>query len=165
MKEKKIKMVVRALSVKEPWASLIYSGEKTIETRKWKTDYRGSILICVSRNPKNPLSGLAICDVTLIDCRPMTEDDEQFAKCEIYDGAYSWVLKDIKKIIPFPIKGKLGLFKLDDHYFQQIRWYPTIHRDFCEKCKGLLKITWIEKNIYRTTCGDCDYKCDFDLNL
>jgi len=117
----KIKMVIRALSVKEPYASLICSGEKTIETRRWKTYYRGEILICTSQKPKTSNSGLALCIVTLIDCRPMTEDDEQFAKCEIYDDAYSWILKDIKKIIPFPIKGKLGLFKLDDYQFQQIK--------------------------------------------
>lgn len=115
-------MVVRALSVKEPYASLIFSGEKTIETRTWKTNYRGDIIICVSRKPKTNNSGLAICMVTLIDCRPMTKDDEQFAKCKVYDGAYSWVLKDVKRIVPFPIKGKLGLFKLDDYHSQQIKF-------------------------------------------
>lgn len=31
---------VKALSVKEPWASLIASGQKTIETRRWRTSYR-----------------------------------------------------------------------------------------------------------------------------
>jgi len=36
---------VRALTVRQPWASLIACGAKTIETRSWKTSYRGSLLI------------------------------------------------------------------------------------------------------------------------
>jgi hypothetical protein len=32
---------MKALSVKQPWANMIASGKKTIETRKWPTDYRG----------------------------------------------------------------------------------------------------------------------------
>ena len=40
---------MKALSVKEPWASLIRSGKKTIETRTWNTNYRGKLLICTSQ--------------------------------------------------------------------------------------------------------------------
>ena len=36
---------MRALTVRQPWASLIACGAKTIETRSWKTSYRGSLLI------------------------------------------------------------------------------------------------------------------------
>ena len=43
--------MMRALSVKQPWASLIASGQKTIETRTWRTDYRGDLLIVSSRQP------------------------------------------------------------------------------------------------------------------
>ena len=32
---------MKALSVKQPWANKIASGEKSIETRYWKTDYPG----------------------------------------------------------------------------------------------------------------------------
>lgn len=36
---------MKAITIKQPWASLIALGEKKIETRSWKTSYRGTILI------------------------------------------------------------------------------------------------------------------------
>jgi hypothetical protein len=36
---------VKALSLWQPWASAIAVGAKRIETRHWKTDYRGPLLI------------------------------------------------------------------------------------------------------------------------
>ena len=35
----------RVLTVRQPWASLIALGVKTIETRSWRTDYRGPLVI------------------------------------------------------------------------------------------------------------------------
>jgi len=36
---------VKALSLSQPWASLITCGAKRIETRSWGTDYRGPLAI------------------------------------------------------------------------------------------------------------------------
>ena len=36
---------MRALSLWQPWASLIYDGRKTIETRHWEMLYRGPLAI------------------------------------------------------------------------------------------------------------------------
>jgi hypothetical protein len=36
---------MRALSILQPWATLLLSGAKHYETRSWKTDYRGPLLI------------------------------------------------------------------------------------------------------------------------
>ena len=36
---------MKALTIKEPWASLIINGYKEYEFRSWKTNYRGKILI------------------------------------------------------------------------------------------------------------------------
>lgn len=41
---------MKAISVKQPWASLIISGIKDIENRKWKTNYRGRVLIHASNS-------------------------------------------------------------------------------------------------------------------
>jgi activating signal cointegrator 1 len=40
---------LKALSLLQPWASLVVMGIKTIETRRWSTDYRGEMLIHASR--------------------------------------------------------------------------------------------------------------------
>ena len=39
---------MKALTIKQPWASLIASGIKDIENRTWKTHYRGKIYIHAS---------------------------------------------------------------------------------------------------------------------
>jgi activating signal cointegrator 1 len=36
---------MRAISLHQPWASLVVLGSKTMETRHWSTDYRGPLLI------------------------------------------------------------------------------------------------------------------------
>lgn len=36
---------MKALSLTQPWATLVALGEKTIETRSWQTSYRGPLLI------------------------------------------------------------------------------------------------------------------------
>lgn len=39
---------VAALSLWEPWATLMALGAKKIETRSWPTSHRGALLICAS---------------------------------------------------------------------------------------------------------------------
>jgi len=104
---------MKAVSIKEPWASLILSGKKTIETRTWSTKYRGDLLLCASKKPVSSISGCAFAIAQLIGCDPMTKLDEHLACCEIYDGAWSWFLLDVRPIKPFPVKGMLGLFEVD----------------------------------------------------
>lgn len=36
---------MKAITIQQPWASLIVSGDKLYETRCWKTNYRGPIAI------------------------------------------------------------------------------------------------------------------------
>lgn len=40
---------MKAISIIQPWATLIAHGEKRIETRSWQTSYRGLIAIHASR--------------------------------------------------------------------------------------------------------------------
>jgi len=121
---------MKALTIKQPWLYLIASGQKTIETRTWRTAYRGELLLASSKTfdagyrsciPnglalvwKNEarIFGQALCIVTLVDCRPMTEADEMAACCRIYPGAYSWVLENVRCIEPFPVRGLPGLFEI-----------------------------------------------------
>lgn len=104
---------MKALSIRQPWANLIAAGEKTIETRTWATDYRGPILIVSSKSPKIEPAGFALAIADLVDCRPMTRQDELAARCRIYPSAYSWVLQNIRKIHAFPVRGRLGLYDIE----------------------------------------------------
>lgn len=103
---------MKALSIKEPWASRIARGGKTIETRTWSTAYRGPLLLCGSARPPGRFAGLAFVVCRLSDCRLMTSDDIPAAQCDWYRGAMAWVLTEIHQIEPFPVTGRLGLFEV-----------------------------------------------------
>ncbi len=105
---------MKALSVKEPWASRIAYRGKTIETRDWYTPFRGPLLICASRKPESAVSGKAVAIVNMIDCRPMRPEDEVAGQCLYYPGAYAWLFADIKPLeMPFCVKGQLGIFDVE----------------------------------------------------
>jgi len=104
---------MKALSIKEPWISLIANGEKTIETRTWRTAYRGRLLLVGSKRPEGEFSGMAACTAKIIDCRLMNREDAEAAKCPYIPGLYAWVLEDVKKLEePFPVKGSLGIYEI-----------------------------------------------------
>ncbi len=104
---------MKALSVRQPWANMIASGVKTIETRKWCTDYRGMLLIVSSRTPRIEPAGCSVAVAKLVDCRPLVEADEEEACCDWYPGAYAWVLTGIRRVTNVPVRGQLGLYDVD----------------------------------------------------
>lgn len=44
-------MIHKVLSLLQPWAQLVVTGNKIIETRSWNTSYRGELLIHASATP------------------------------------------------------------------------------------------------------------------
>ena len=105
---------MKALSMTPPYGQLIAEGRKTIETRMWTTAYRGPILFVCAKRPATAQSGLALCVADVVDIRPMTEADEGAACCSIYPRAQAWILRNIRKVKPFPVRGQLGLFEVPD---------------------------------------------------
>lgn len=58
---------MRALSLHQPWASLVAVGAKRVETRSWQTRYRGPLAIhAAQRYPRSMLSGLEPATVALM---------------------------------------------------------------------------------------------------
>ena len=114
---------MKAVSIKQPWASLIAAGVKTLEIRAWPTDHRGPLLICSSRRPviEGHRHGEALCVVDVVDCRPMTRQDVPFAcVTDFYPSHYAWVLKDVRLIEPFRVTGQLRLFEMNDRLIRQL---------------------------------------------
>ena len=125
---------MKALTVKEPWASLIINGYKEYEFRSWKTNYRGRILIHAGLTLEKEVSkkfkdynlnygkGEIIGEATLTDCILVTdklEDDLYklnplvYAKSK-HSRVYAWRLEDIKVYNRrIPSKGRLGLWNYD----------------------------------------------------
>jgi hypothetical protein len=50
---------MKALSLTQPWASLVVAGAKKLETRSWPTYYRGPLLIHAAKG--FPLGARAVC--------------------------------------------------------------------------------------------------------
>jgi hypothetical protein len=51
---------MKAISLTQPWATLVAMGAKRIETRGWRTSYRGEIAIAAAK--KFPTDARAICN-------------------------------------------------------------------------------------------------------
>ena len=127
---------MKAITIKQPFASLIAAGLKEYEFRTWKTKYRGEILIHAGKgvdkkamkkfehlNLEYP-SGCIIAKDTLADC--IKVDDELRKKlsernAEIYSSiikhteweGYGFKLENIVKTEPIPAKGKLSIWEFE----------------------------------------------------
>lgn len=130
---------MKVLSLTEPYATLIKDGKKKIETRSWKTNYRGKLYIHSSSTkiPKeyknnvelmslvdiNKLNyGNIICSCELVDCVEMTEkfieeikqNKNEYISGIYAKGRYAWILKDIKILDkPIKAKGHLGIWNFE----------------------------------------------------
>lgn len=118
---------VRVLSVKQPWASLIASGRKTVELRSWSTKYRGPVLILAGsgiwRGTEYPTGprGVALCVVDLADVRAAAPDDTAAACIVPPEGyGFAWVLENPRPVRPVPVKGRLGLYRASAELMSQI---------------------------------------------
>lgn len=118
---------MKALSLKQPWAELIANGTKLIETRTWTTMHRGTLLIVASRAKSADREAMvrfrahgpfprsvAVCVVELLNCRPMTPEDEKEACCPCEPGRYAWILGDVCRVQPVFIRGQLSLYDVPD---------------------------------------------------
>lgn len=127
---------IRCLSLKQPWATLVAIGAKRIETRSWRTSYRGPVLIHASKGfpawaretcadelfaaalngHRLPL-GAAVALAWLDDCRIFStntaievgEPEASFGDFE--SGRFGFWLRDVVAL-PRPIeaRGALGLW-------------------------------------------------------
>lgn len=100
---------MKAISLKQPWANLIATGLKTIETRKWSTNYRGELLIASSAEPRIVPYGAIVALVDIVNVRKFEWKDVLEACCDWYEG-YAWELANIRPVVPIGIKGKLNIY-------------------------------------------------------
>ncbi len=132
---------MKALSLLQPWATLVVRGVKQIETRGWRTAYRGELLIHASlgkagellaaeapftkyiSNFKELPFGAILGKVYLDDIIPVEElflSDTALNKLTLEEkafgdysrGRYGWILSEpVLFEKPIPIKGSLMLWE------------------------------------------------------
>lgn len=127
---------MKTITIKQPYATLIAEGLKEYEFRTWKTKYRGDILIHAGKgidkqamkkyeylNLEYP-QGCIIAKATLTDCIWIDKDARKMLKeknANIYENiinhteweGYGFQLKNIQKINPIPVNGKLSFWEYD----------------------------------------------------
>ena len=129
---------MKALSIREPYATIIKLGLKQYETRSWKTKYRGPIYIHASsgripktwKQNKRLMSlvenaslnfGKLVVKANLTDCVYMDEEFIKSVKANeteylsgFYEvGRYAWKLENIEVVNSSEIvKGHLGIWNL-----------------------------------------------------
>lgn len=135
-------MTIKALTISQPYASLIASGEKWVENRRWYTRYRGYLAIhagCgtqyLSRREREqqrlPIRGViaiarlvAVVNLrTIRECCDGLDSDEllqvgitadDLLAHEHTEGPYCWVLQHVTPLDqPVPIAGKQGLWDFE----------------------------------------------------
>ena len=132
---------MKVLSLTEPCATLIKEKKKKVETRSWKTSYRGELYIHASltKIPKSwkeniefmslveniPLNfGNIICKCNLVDCIYMTKEYVEEMKTKNYqeyicgeykEGRYAWILENIQPLKqPIKAKGHLSIWNYEE---------------------------------------------------
>jgi hypothetical protein len=135
---------MKALTLTEPWASLMMLGEKNIETRSWRTNHLGLIaihaaktmptyakLFCHDMNVVTAFMrhdaqqwyrpGCILCVRQLIDCVPTTEVRKLSPKERYFgdysEGRFAWFFRPEIKVIspPIRVRGYQGLWNWEDH--------------------------------------------------
>lgn len=126
--------MMKALSVRQPWAELIASGRKSIELRTWSTNYRGPLIIVASlarhsstlhQSVDGP-RGVTVCVAELVNVELATASDATDAAFDtIPDGLFAWRLTSPRRLLPLSVKGKLSLFELDADAFVKLAAAPV----------------------------------------
>lgn len=114
---------MKAISIKQPFASLIAQGLKKVEVRSWSTEYRGPLLICAGLRPHEvrpvPVAGLpvgcSLCVVNLVDVTEFKKEQEALAYVNWKPGAFAWHFSGVQPVSQSPVKGQLGLFQIPEH--------------------------------------------------
>lgn len=168
---------MKVLSLTEPYATLIKEKKKLVETRSWKTNYRGELYIHASvtissKNHKKDKElmtllgntklnfGYIICKCNLVDCIYMTKEYVENIKKNNYqeyicgeykEGRYAWILDNIIPLEePIKAKGKLSIW----NYYNEFE-IMALMKD--------IEYGWVDKNNKKYEFVDKDFSCNYIL--
>lgn len=131
---------MKAISLWQPWATLIAIGAKQFETRSWYTGYRGPLAIHAAKRKIVPTEindaiiaalhleefitlnelplGCVVCTVDLIDCIPTEHAvawglirDAERAFGDYTPGRFAWKLENVQPVANSPARGRQGFWE------------------------------------------------------
>lgn len=129
---------MKGLTISLPFASLIASGEKFVENRSWRTNYRGPLVIHAGQGTQYltrselteyPTS-CAIAVANLVSCVSLDEVVQkdlsrrdrkklvpgthrfrpEVRRHKHTEGPWCWILEDVRQIEPLPMASAQGLW-------------------------------------------------------
>jgi hypothetical protein len=148
------------LSVRQPWASYLAGGLKSIELRTWSTDYRGWLWIHAAKQldldameiydlePTHFPTGGLLAIAQLAACTPI-ESPSQWAALRnehrspgsFGRGLVGWRFRDVIALREkIDSRGELRLFKFDSATrarVAQLLYNSPVHREFVETAADL----------------------------
>ncbi|MBS3084291.1 ASCH domain-containing protein [Candidatus Pacearchaeota archaeon] len=120
---------MKVLSFKQPYAELVVSGRKTIDLRRWNTNFRGNFLIHASKIPDKKSmgkfgflflpTGKIVGEAELIGVK-IYSDEEEHKKdkdkhlADFSFGKYGFILRNCKRIDGPYVNGKLNFWEISD---------------------------------------------------
>lgn len=127
---------MKAISLWQPWASAMALGMKKVETRHWRTNYRGPLFIHAAKKitpwpsitfqalfdgiaflPSDLPLGALLCKVNLVDCQRILFHnrpggfERSLGNYEV--GRFMWITEDLESFDPIPYRGRQGFFNVD----------------------------------------------------
>lgn len=168
---------MKVLSLTEPFATLIKENKKKVETRSWKTKYRGPLYIHASMTKISKLDlenkelmslvqnkkmnfGYIICKCILVDCVYMTDEYvndmrknhyQEYICGEYSVGRYAWILDNVEVLdIPIKASGQLNIWNYYNE-FEVMNFMKDIHYG------------WMDKNHHKHTVVDEKFSADYIL--
>ena len=135
---------MKALTLTQPWASLVALGHKRVETRSWATNYRGPLAIhaakgfpasardfaseerALGRLPERLPLGAIVAVAVVTDVGRTEHISPVISALERHlgdytPGRYAWMLRNIRPLPePVPLMGRLGLFHVPGDTYLRI---------------------------------------------
>lgn len=129
---------MKALTLTQPWATLVALTHKRVETRSWRTNHTGRIAIhaakgypayakemTITQRNAGRISGditfsAIVATCFLMGCRQTEDVAHQLSPLEVSMGDYTagrwaWFLSDIVALpVPIPCKGALSLWEIPE---------------------------------------------------
>lgn len=136
---------MKALTICEPWATLIADGHKRVENRTWRTTHRGPLAIHAGKSLARytelarapdafrarygvPLParatlrpGAVLAIATLEDVVTLTDLVDGFGWHRFAEGPWCWLLCDVRPLpVPLPWSGQQMLWNIPDNVLGEL---------------------------------------------
>lgn len=143
--------MLRALSLYQPWATLVTHGLKEYETRSWEASHRGMLAIEAARKWTTDeqgaakrladglpdevradlvdarLRGCVLCVVELVTCEPSEVvvqriTEEERQRGDYSSGRYAYRIARVQRLVrPVPVRGRMRIWQLTEQEEAAVR--------------------------------------------